>query len=64
MQDYLMDLNEPEDMSSEAFVALVGRSSGFFLEDNGLKKRAVPAPHFVVSSTEGRQCAMEMLHEE
>lgn len=64
MQEYLMDLTRPEDMSNEIFFALMRRASGFFLEDNGLKNKAVPAPQFVVSSIEGQEYMMEKFHEE
>ena len=64
MQEYLMDLKRPEDMSTEEFVALKRRSSGFFLEDNRLKKRAVPAPQLVISSIDGQEYVLEKLHEE
>ena len=37
---------------------------GNILEEDRLKKRAVPAPQLVVSSVEGQEYVMEKLHEE
>ena len=64
MQEYLMDLTRPEDISTEEFLALKRRSSGFFLDDNRLKRRAAPAPQLVVSSIDGQEYVMNKLHEE